>query len=75
MNKFPFFVLFIELNPEDIDVNIHPTKAEIKFKDERVIYKRVFDSVHSALREDIFNSFAEKEDKEPVEEIEEINQI
>ena len=72
VNKFPFFVLFIELNPEDIDVNIHPTKAEIKFKDERVIYKRVFDSVHSALREDIFNSFAEKEDKEPVEEIEEI---
>ena len=37
VNKFPFFVLFIELNPEDIDVNIHPTKAEIKFKDERVI--------------------------------------
>lgn len=72
VNKFPFFVLFIELNPEDIDVNIHPTKAEIKFKDERIIYKRVFDSVHTALREDIFNSFAEKEDKEPVEEIEEI---
>lgn len=72
VNKFPFFVLFIELNPEDIDVNIHPTKAEIKFKDERTIYKRVFDSVHTALREDIFNSFAEKENKEPVEEIEEI---
>lgn len=58
VNKFPFFVLFIELDPESIDVNIHPTKAEIKFKDERVVYKRVFDAVHGALKEDIFNSFA-----------------
>lgn len=57
-NKFPFFVLFIDLPPELIDVNIHPTKAEIKFKDERVIFKCVFDTVHTALRKDVFNSFA-----------------
>lgn len=68
VNKFPFFVLFIDLSPESIDVNIHPTKAEIKFKDERVIYKRVFDAVHNALKEDIFNSFA-VEDKLVSEEI------
>ena len=72
VNKFPFFVLFIELSPESIDVNIHPTKAEIKFKDERIIYKRVFDAVHSALKEDIFNSFAVEEkfvNEEIIEEI------
>ncbi|MDU4882251.1 DNA mismatch repair endonuclease MutL [uncultured Clostridium sp.] len=68
VNKFPFFVLFIDLSPDSIDVNIHPTKAEIKFKDERVIYKRVFDAVHTALKEDIFNSFA-VEDKFVNEEI------
>ena len=68
VNKFPFFVLFIDLSPDSIDVNIHPTKAEIKFKDERVIYKRVFDAVHNALKEDIFNSFA-VEDKFVNEEI------
>lgn len=68
VNKFPFFVLFIELSPDSIDVNIHPTKAEIKFKEERVIYKRVFDAVHTALKEDIFNSFA-VEDKFVNEEI------
>lgn len=68
VNKFPFFVLFIDLSPESIDVNIHPTKAEIKFKDERVIYKRVFDAVHNSLKEDIFNSFA-VEDKFVNEEI------
>ena len=39
VNKFPFFVLFIDTYPELIDVNIHPTKSEIKFKDERVILK------------------------------------
>ena len=68
VNKFPFFVLFIDLSPDSIDVNIHPTKAEIKFKDERVIYKRVFDAVHGALKEEIFNSFA-VEDKFVVEDI------
>lgn len=68
VNKFPFFVLFIDLSPDSIDVNIHPTKAEINFKDERVIYKRVFDAVHTALKEDIFNSFA-VEDKFVNEEI------
>ena len=72
ISKFPFFVLFIDLPPEDIDVNIHPTKAEIKFKDERIVYKRVFDTVHHALKEDIFNSFAETKKSEPTETIEEI---
>ena len=72
ISKFPFFVLFVDLPPEDIDVNIHPTKAEIKFKDERIVYKRVFDTVHHALKEDIFNSFAETKKSEPTETIEEI---
>lgn len=58
VNKFPFFVLFIDIPADNIDVNIHPTKAEIKFKDERMIFKVVFDTVHSALKNDVFNSFA-----------------
>lgn len=56
-NKFPFFVLFIEVYPELVDVNIHPTKAEIKFTDDRMIFKKVFDTVHKALREDVFEDF------------------
>ena len=58
VNKFPFFVLFIDIPADNIDVNIHPTKSEIKFKDERMIFKAVFDTVHSALKNDVFNSFA-----------------
>jgi len=34
----PFFVLFLELDPRHVDVNVHPTKAEVKFDDERGLY-------------------------------------
>ena len=37
--QFPFYVLYIEIDPAQIDVNIHPTKTEIKFEDERSIYQ------------------------------------
>ncbi|MBS6043548.1 MAG: DNA mismatch repair endonuclease MutL [Clostridium baratii] len=57
VNKFPFFVLFIDVYPEFVDVNIHPTKAEIKFKDDRMMFKIVFDSVHKYLKEAIFDDF------------------
>ena len=36
--SFPFYVLFIEINPAAIDVNVHPTKQEIKFEDERTVF-------------------------------------
>lgn len=57
VNKFPFFVLFVDIYPEFIDVNVHPTKSEVKFQDERIIYKVVFDAVHSALSTSIKESF------------------
>jgi DNA mismatch repair protein MutL len=38
-DQFPFYVLYIEIDPAQIDVNIHPTKTEIKFEDERSIYQ------------------------------------
>ena len=57
VNKFPFYVLFLDIFPDFIDVNIHPTKSEIKFKDDREIFRLVFGSVHEALRNDIQKSF------------------
>lgn len=68
INKFPFFVLFLDIFPEYIDPNVHPTKAEIKFFDDRSIYKLVFDGVHSALREYMRNSFSIEEDNLIVKE-------
>lgn len=48
-NSFPFFVLFIEIDPKHIDVNVHPTKTEIKFDDERAVYGVVRSAVRQAL--------------------------
>lgn len=56
VNKFPFFILFIDIYPELIDINVHPTKSEIKFENEGAIFKLVFNTVHEALRDDIKSS-------------------
>jgi DNA mismatch repair protein MutL len=47
--SFPFYVLFIEIDPKHIDVNVHPTKTEIKFDDERAVYGVVWSAVKQAL--------------------------
>ena len=47
--SFPFYVLFLDLDPSHIDVNVHPTKTEIKFDDERTIYGLVQAAVRQAL--------------------------
>nr|WP_307742508.1 DNA mismatch repair endonuclease MutL [Caldicellulosiruptor sp. DIB 104C] len=48
--RFPIVFLFIEINPVDIDVNVHPAKLEIKFRDERYVYNTVYKTVSSALQ-------------------------
>jgi DNA mismatch repair protein MutL len=48
-DAFPFYVLFIEINPVHIDINVHPTKTEIKFDDERAVYAIVAAAVRKAL--------------------------
>jgi DNA mismatch repair protein MutL len=48
-NSFPFYVLFIQIDPKHIDVNVHPTKTEIKFDDERAVYAVVRSAVRQAI--------------------------
>jgi DNA mismatch repair protein MutL len=45
----PSYFIFTEVNPEKIDINIHPTKTEIKFEDERAIWQILMASVREAL--------------------------
>jgi DNA mismatch repair protein MutL len=45
----PFYVLFIDMDPGKIDINVHPTKTEVKFEDERLIYGVVKSAVRQAL--------------------------
>ena len=48
-NSFPFYVLFIEIDPKHVDVNVHPTKTEVKFDDERAVYAVVRAAVKQGL--------------------------
>lgn len=49
IGKFPMAILNIEINPEAIDINVHPTKLEVKFSDEKDIYHAVYYGVKNAL--------------------------
>ncbi len=46
---FPMYVLFIDLDPAQLDINVHPTKQEIKFEDEKIVYAFVQAAVKHAL--------------------------
>ena len=48
-DSFPLYVLFIDLEPAQIDINVHPTKQEIKFEDEKIVYAFVQAAVKHAL--------------------------
>ncbi|MEK7254668.1 MAG: DNA mismatch repair endonuclease MutL [Bacteroidota bacterium] len=48
-DTFPFYVIFIEIDPASIDINVHPTKQEIKFDDERLVYNYLKVAVRHAL--------------------------
>ena len=48
-DAFPLYALFIDLDPQQVDVNVHPTKQEIKFEDEKIVYAFVQAAVKHAL--------------------------
>ncbi|WP_375437054.1 DNA mismatch repair endonuclease MutL [uncultured Hymenobacter sp.] len=48
-DTYPFYVLFLDLDPKSIDINVHPTKTEIKFEDEKTVYAIVRAAVKQSL--------------------------
>ena len=48
-DNFPLYVLFIDIDPAKIDVNVHPTKTEIKYLDEKSIYAIIHSAVKRSL--------------------------
>jgi DNA mismatch repair protein MutL len=49
VGRFPVAVLNIELDPAEVDVNVHPTKAEVKFREPRLVFKAVQRAVREAI--------------------------
>lgn len=48
-DSFPLYVLFIDVDPSQVDINVHPTKQEIKFEDEKIIYAFIQAAVKHSL--------------------------
>ncbi len=53
LNRFPAFIVFIDIDPKVIDINIHPTKQEIKFVDEDLVLGNLSDLVGESLTQAI----------------------
>ena len=52
----PSYFLYLEIDPQAVDVNIHPTKTEIKFEDDSVIFQTLFACIRQALGRNSFDS-------------------
>lgn len=62
--NFPIFFISLKVNPKDIDVNIHPTKTEIKFVDDKMIYNILNATVRKALGQNTLNTMIDFETKD-----------
>lgn len=50
VHRYPFTAFYIKINPELIDVNVHPTKMEVRFHNESIIYEAIKNGIYEALR-------------------------
>ena len=66
IGKFPFAILNLEISPQLIDMNIHPTKKEIKFQNEEDVFKTVYQAVKEALLKEEFLGKDEKRNSEEI---------
>ena len=67
VNKHPLALLSIKLNPDSIDVNVHPSKAIIKFSQPVKVYQSVFNAIRTALRDNsLITDYSVKEENTPL---------
>ncbi len=61
--KYPIVILFLNLPPSKIDVNVHPTKTEVKFKDSEKVFNSIFSAIEMTLEEELNKSTSDYEIK------------
>lgn len=47
--SFPFYIIFLTLDPKRFDINVHPSKMEVKFADDQFLHRTVFSAIRNAL--------------------------
>ena len=63
--KYPFAIIFLEIDPQEVDVNVHPSKKIVKFSDEKFIYEKILREIENTFeRDDNFVSPTFEEKKE-----------
>lgn len=67
IGKFGFLVLNLEMDPKKIDVNVHPTKLEIRFQEEQKVFKAVYHAIREGLLKGDLVKNTEKEQESPIE--------
>jgi len=50
--RYPFAIIFLEIDPKEIDVNVHPSKKIVKFSESSLVYNQVFSEIEKAIGED-----------------------
>ncbi|KAB2823794.1 DNA mismatch repair endonuclease MutL [Aliivibrio finisterrensis] len=66
-NQYAAYILFIEINPHDVDVNVHPAKHEVRFHQARLVHDFIYQAIYGALQQSISSpelSYNEEENEE-----------